>query len=281
MVNQSKKNERKDENTDKKELKKSGKMIYEKRFDKIYSRNYMKIPKISWFVKKGKKQCSSAVIRDKKYQKKVRKIIQITIVLSIAFLVADVVIKAIEPIINVQCVSMAKGVATKISNEQATAAMANYQYEDLMNVTKDENGNIKLLSSNMIKINQIISDIPYLIQNELDKVSQHKFYIKLGSFTGCKLLAGRGPDIEIKMSTIGHIETDLRSEFLEAGINQTLHRIYLEVKCHVVILTPFHSIEEEIVNQVLLTEGIIVGNIPSTYYNLNGLKQDNFVDLIE
>jgi len=281
MINQSKKNQKKDKNADKKELKKSGKMIYEKRFDKIYSRSHIHIPKISWFVEKGNRKSTSAVNRDEKQQKKLRKIIQITIVLCIAFLVVDVILKAIEPIIDVQCISMAKSIATRISNEQATAVMANYQYEDLMNVTKDENGNIKLLSSNMITINQIISDIPILIQNELDKVNHNKFYIKLGSFTGSKILAGRGPDIEIKMSVIGHIETDLRSEFSEAGINQTLHRIYLEVKCHVVILTPFHSIEEEIINQVLLTEGVIVGNIPSTYYNLEGLKQDNFVDVIE
>ncbi len=205
----------------------------------------------------------------------------ILIVLFIAFLVVEVTLQAIEPIIDMQCVTMAKSIATKISNEQATIVMANYKYDDLMKITKDEEGNIKLISSNMITINKIISDIPIRIQNELEKVENNKFYIKLGSFTGSKLLAGRGPDVEIKMSVIGNIETDLKSEFSEAGINQTLHRIFLEVKCHVTILTPFHSIDEEIVNQVLLAEGVIVGNIPSTYYNLEGLTKDNFVDVIE
>ena len=92
-----------------------------------------------------------------------------------------------------------------------------------------------------------------------------------GSLTGFKLLAGRGPGVKIKISTIGDVETDLRSEFTSQGINQTLHRVYLQVKCNVNILTPFDNISREITNQVLLMENVIVGNIPNTYYNLEGI----------
>ena len=79
----------------------------------------------------------------------------------------------------------------------------------------------------------------------------------------------------------GTVETDLRSEFKEAGINQTLHRIYLEIRCDVSILTPYETINETIVNQVLLTEGVIVGNIPNTYYNLEGLNSEQMMEVIE
>lgn len=80
--------------------------------------------------------------------------------------------------------------------------------------------------------------------------------------------------------TDGTVETDLKSEFKEAGINQTLHRIYLEVKCNVNILTPYSTIKETIVNQVLLVEGVIIGNIPDTYYNLEGLNDEQNMELI-
>ena len=119
------------------------------------------------------------------------------------------------------------------------------------------------------------------IQEELNKVETDDVYIRLGSFTGSKLLAGRGPKVKFKISTIGNVETDLKSEFSSAGINQTLHRVYLEVKCRVVILTPFDEVEEIITNQVLIAEAVIVGNVPNSYYNLEGMKQDNVVDLIE
>ena len=86
-----------------------------------------------------------------------------------------------------------------------------------------------------------------------------------------------GPDIEMKMLIDGSVETELKTEFKEAGINQTLHRIYLEVKCNVNILTPYDVISETIVNQVLLIEGLIVGNIPDTYYNLEGLNKFQYL----
>ena len=78
------------------------------------------------------------------------------------------------------------------------------------------------------------------------------------------------------------METDLKSEFTAQGINQTLHRVYLEVKCRVNILTPFQDIEKEITNQVLLVENVIVGRIPETYYNLEGLNSiSDAMEIIE
>ncbi len=102
-----------------------------------------------------------------------------------------------------------------------------------------------------------------------------------GSFTGFKLLSGRGPGIKIRISSVGNVETDLRSEFIDQGINQTLHRVYLQVDTKVNILTPFDNIEKEISNQVLLMENVIIGEIPSTYYNLEGLNKTDSLEVIE
>ena len=138
-----------------------------------------------------------------------------------------------------------------------------------------------MISSNVIVINEIISDIAIKIQEELNKIENSKFKISMGSFTGSRVLSGRGPKMEIKMSTIGNLDTDLRSEFSDAGINQTLHKIYLQVECQVVILTPFDTIEEKIANQVLLSEAVIVGTTPSTYYNFEGVDKENVLEVIE
>lgn len=137
-----------------------------------------------------------------------------------------------------------------------------------------------MISANVIPINEIISDIPIKIQDELNKTENSSFKLRLGSFLGNKLLAGRGPELDIKMSTIGNLDTDLKSEFTEAGINQTLHKIYLQVRCEVIILTPFDTIEEKITNQVLLAEAVIVGTTPDTYYNFEGLTEDHAMEVI-
>lgn len=138
-----------------------------------------------------------------------------------------------------------------------------------------------MISANVIPINEIISDVAIKIQEELNKVENSNFKIRMGSFIGSRLLSGRGPTIEIKMSTIGNLDTDLRSEFLSKGINQTMHRMYLQVECKVIILTPFDTIEERITNQVLLAEAVIVGITPNTYYNFEGISEDNVLEVIE
>ena len=74
---------------------------------------------------------------------------------------------------------MAKSIATKISNDEATKVMANYEYEDFCEVIKDENDNIKMIGVNMITVNEVISDIPILIQEELEKEENSTFNIKL------------------------------------------------------------------------------------------------------
>ena len=102
-----------------------------------------------------------------------------------------------------------------------------------------------------------------------------------GSFTGIKLLSGRGPGIKIRISTVGNVETDLKSEFESQGINQTLHRIYLQVKCEVSILTPFKDITKDITNQVLIMENVIIGTVPNTYYNIEGINTNEALEFIE
>ena len=230
-----------------------------KPIDKIYSRNRITIS-----------------------NQKVKRWLILVEIIIIAFLTVHFIILAITPIIDKQCENICKSIATKISNNEATKVMSHYQYDDLTVVTKDANGNVAMISANMIIVNEIISDVAVKIQEEMEKEENATFQLKLGSFLGSKLLAGRGPEIEIKMQTKRNVETDLRSEFTSAGINQTLHKIYLEVKCKVSVLTPFHTIEEEITNQVLLAESVIMGTTPNTYYNLEGLTgQEDAMEVIE
>ena len=192
-----------------------------------------------------------------------------------------IILDSVLPIFDTLCENEAKSIATIVSNEQATNVMREHSYDELFTIEKDANGNITMIKSNVVPINEIISDVANKIQIELDNKGRDDIEIALGSFTGFKLLAGRGPGIKIRISTIGNVETDLRSEFTAQGINQTLHRVYLEVKCNVSILTPFDNIERQITNQVLLIENVIVGNIPSTYYNLEGLNGNDTLEVVE
>lgn len=236
---------------------------------KIYSRPRIKFPKI-FFANGG----------DKSLKRK-QKITKIFIIMVIAFSTVKIVLDAISPIFNALCEDKAKSIATIISNNEATNVMKDHTYDELFTIEKDKDGNITMIKSNMIQINEIISDVAVKIQNSINKRGSENIKISIGSFTGSKLLSGRGPGIPIKISSIGNVETDLRSEFSAQGINQTLHRVYLQVDCEVSILTPYNTISENVSNQVLLIENVIVGKIPNTYYNLDGIDSSNVLDIIE
>lgn len=236
---------------------------------KIYSRPRIKIPPIF-----------SNNIGDKNLKRK-QKIVKIFIIMVIAFSTVKIVLDAILPIFDTLCKDKAKSIATIIANEEATNVMKEHTYDEIFTLEKDKDGNITMIKSNIIAINEIISDVAVKIQNTINQRGRENIEIALGSFTGFKLLSGKGPGVPIKISSIGNVETDLRSEFSEKGINQTLHRVYLQVDCEVSILTPYNSITEKVSNQVLLIENVIVGKIPSTYYNLEGFDSDSALDIIE
>lgn len=210
-----------------------------------------------------------------------RKVTDIIAILAIAFTVVAVVCKAVTPVFDTLCKDEAKSIATIITNQEATNVMQQYSYDDLFSIEKDDQGNIMMIKSNIFPINEIISSIPIKIQESINKEERNNIKIALGTFTGMKILAGRGPNVSVRISSIGNVETDLKSEFYSQGINQTLHRVYLQIKCEITILTPFNNIQEQVTNQVLIAENVIVGNIPSSYYNLEGMNNSNASDIIE
>lgn len=123
---------------------------------KIYSRPRIRIPKI--IVQSGKRM----------QNEKAKKMTTLLIILSIAFSTVKLILDAVIPIFDVACENRAKSIATIISNEQATNVMKQHTYDELFTIEKDNNGNIKMIKSNVIPINEIISDVANKVQEEID-----------------------------------------------------------------------------------------------------------------
>lgn len=233
---------------------------------KIYSRSRLKI------LKKRKNY--------KNFRKRNYKAISFFSILCIAISIYLIIYKSINPIFDTICADEAKSIATKITNEESSKAMDGYTYNDLFKIEKDENGNIQMINANIFIIDKITSNVATYIQNSLNNTNNSVIKIPLGSFSGIKMFSGVGPQFKIKISSSGNVSTDLKSEFKSNGINQTIHRIYLQIDCKVNILTPIRSLEENISNQILLAENVIIGQIPATYYNFEGLEGKDTLDAL-
>lgn len=204
-----------------------------------------------------------------------RKTLKIVSVLVITILVYQLMINYIDPVFETMCEEKVKSIATVISNQESTKAMNKYRYEELYTIEKDEAGNITLIKSNVAPINNMISDLTEGIQNRFDGIETAEISIPMGNLFGTYFFSGLGPDIPIRVATTGTLDTEIKSEFVAKGINQTLHRIYVNFECTVKILTPVKNYQKTIVNQFIVAEHVIVGNIPETYYNLEGMNSSD------
>ncbi|MCI8344203.1 MAG: sporulation protein YunB [Clostridia bacterium] len=139
------------------------------------------------------------------------------------------------------------------------------RYEDLVNVARDDEGNIQAISSNSFQINRIARDTAYMSQQNLKKMSEDGIQVPLGAFTGVEAWAGFGPKITLKIIPISNVECRFVSEFEGAGINQTKHSIYLEIVADISIIMPSGTSNFASLTEVLICESVLVGKVPDTY----------------
>lgn len=136
---------------------------------KIYSRPRIRIPKVL---------INGEGINNHK-NKKITKII---IILIIAFSTVKIVLDAVYPIFDTLCEAKAKSISTIVSNEQATNVMKEHSYDELFTLEKDNNNNITMVKSNVIAINEIISDVAVKIQEDIDNRGRENIEIAIRQF---------------------------------------------------------------------------------------------------
>lgn len=102
--------------------------------------------------------------------------------------------------------------------------------------------------------------------------------LPLGTFSGISIFLGKGPNITLKLVPMGVVSTEIVSKFYNAGINNTIHRIYLRLKTQVSIVLPIKNNLIDTVSEIMLCENVIVGEVPDVYFESNQLQ--NKLDLL-
>lgn len=166
--------------------------------------------------------------------------------------------------------------ATRIINEAVYENISNINYRDIIEIHKDNDNRIVLMMPDTVKINQLATSTTLDIEHELDALKTQGFSVPLGLITGSALFSNTGPPIKIGIIPIGIIDVDIGDEFVEAGINQTKHRIYLNVKTKLQVVVPFIKSDVNVVVQVPVTESIIVGPVPEWYMKFNSQEGPAF-----
>ena len=149
-------------------------------------------------------------------------------------------------------------------------ATGNIQYDRIVYFEKDLNGRITALKTNMAEVNRLKTDILNIINQEILTQDTDSLGVPLGSLMLPELLSGRGPEIPVRILAIRNSDAAFHSEFSEAGINQTLQRLTMEVIVDVTILVLGQTQDFSVSSHVVVAETIIVGDVPDTYLQTGG-----------
>lgn len=144
----------------------------------------------------------------------------------------------------------------------------NFMYEDIININKDECGNINMIKADTIKLNKLACDVALESQNRLKEFGVKGVKLPASYIFKNNIISFFGPSIKVKMQPIGYTETKYISEFTSAGINQTNHKISMEVITNIRIIIPLNSKDIEVKKQVPISETIIVGKVPENSINM-------------
>ena len=196
-----------------------------------------------------------------------RVLIWLTVIFTLLLALTVAVVLHMKPVV----VDLATARTSNAVNRIVVAAVndavesGRIDYEQLVDFDKDAEGHVTALRSNMAAFNRLQASIADDILQRMAEVSSTDLAIPIGTLTGSPLLAGRGPCLRVRMQSVGTATARFDNQFSSAGINQTRHRIILDVDVHVSILLPGLTTYTKVSNEISVAETVIVGGVPETY----------------
>lgn len=188
--------------------------------------------------------------------------------LLVSFFVVDVRLKASAvSIARAQAQVTGVRLINKIVNDRIASQVS---YNDLVMVHKDDTGRIVLIQPNTIMLNKIMADTVLEVSNSMGQMQDTTIEVPLGQLSGSNLLSGYGPKIRVKMIPAGQVHVEVQDKFEQAGINQTRHLIYFNIKAVIQVAVPLIKENVEVTTTIPLAETIVVGDVPQTYVNMTG-----------
>ena len=144
-------------------------------------------------------------------------------------------------------------------------------YDKMVTIEKDAAGNVTAMRANIGEINFLRTRILTRIDEKLMDLSIEELGVPVGSVVLPELFSGRGPNLPVRVIAVRTSDAAFRNEFQEAGINQTLHRIFFDIHVVVTILSLEGRQEIPVESSVLVAETVIVGQVPATYIDMEEL----------
>ena len=224
----------------------------------------------------------------------IRNVFIITCILFITliFLTIWIIDKGIRPALMDIAEQKTIEFATRTINS-AVKSTENMQFDDLVDMTLDSNGNVATLGWNSASVNEALRTATdraeYFLYGmnkgqtldvedpdlkplefgdsvgDLAEKDPTVVEIPIGQATRNTLLANLGPKIPVHFEIVGSLQSDVVHELKEFGVNAALIEIYIPVKVNVQIVIPFSTTVSEISTRVFIDSRVIMGDVPEFF----------------
>lgn len=184
----------------------------------------------------------------------------------------------IKPTIISLSETNAKKIALVATTKAINENIKDIKYDDLINLEKDKEGKISSISTNVMQMSKLSNEISIAVYENIINQKENELDIPIGIIFNNNILGGYGPNVKIKMLPTGSNKVDFISDFESVGVNQTKHRILLRATTSVKIIAPFLIEKQDYISDIVLAETVIVGDVPTSYYNLTGMENLNAKD---
>lgn len=215
------------------------------------------------------------------------KLIAIALILIGAFMVTEASFRPMIETINAyEC----HKVVSSVINDAVLSELDRIgaDYPSLVTLSTNSDGDVTSVQSNVININRLKTNIADRVEREIARLSAVDIRIPIGTLLGLQLLHGKGFNVGMSVVPLGYASTTIISEFTDAGINQTLHRIIIEIGVDVDALIPGYETRVPVKTSIVAAETVIVGRVPNAYTHvvtesgdlagtLNDYGADNFL----
>ena len=205
--------------------------------------------------------------------RKLRRFVSILIFLLALTLSCFVILRGkYRPVIRSLAETQVKNATSDLTNDAIAKQIGagNIAYDRIVYFEKDLNGRITALKTNIGEINRLKTDILNIINDEILALDTSDIGIPLGSLFLPEFFSGKGPVIPVHILSIRNSDAVFASDFSQAGINQTLHRLNMEVSIDVAVLVLGQASSFTITSEVVVAETVIVGEVPDTFLQTGG-----------
>lgn len=175
--------------------------------------------------------------------------------------------KNMKPIVRTFALTKANNLTTVTVNNTINSILSSGEihYNDLVDIEYDSQGKISAVKTDSIAMNMLKTVVSVNISEALGGIEETSISIPVGTLTGSSFLTGLGPSVKMRTSLSCSCSIEVKNSFEYSGINQTLHKILLEVTAFVYVISMGEAVSTQVFTAIPVAQTVIIGEIPEIY----------------